>query len=150
MQAGAVAGGLAGPADIPKLRQLGFASLYDLSKSGQQDLNNVAFASATWLAAHEATAQAFVDALVDGIHYVKTNAMVAEQVLGTYLKLDDPELLDELHERYLGANLARVPDPGHQATERYLHEQAETDPRAADAHLDDFFDMRFVDRVNAS
>ncbi|HEY7068393.1 MAG TPA: ABC transporter substrate-binding protein [Chloroflexota bacterium] len=150
MQAGAVAGGLAGPADIPKLRQLGFTSLYDLSKSGQQDLNNVAFASEAWLADHEAHAQAFVDALVEAIHYVKTNRAVAQQVLGTYLKLDDPVLLDELHERYVGANLARVPDPGYQATERYLHEQAETDPRAAAARLNDFFDTRFVDRVNAS
>src|SRR5581483_3599086 len=149
MQAGAVAGGVAAPPDPTRLRRLGFRSLYDMSKSGQQDLNTIAFASQAWLRDHEATAQAFVDAMVEGIHYAKTNRPFAEQVLTKYLKMDDQELLDDSYEMYVGANLARVPDPGRQAAARYLQDQAASDPRAAGARVEDFFDMRFVDQVNA-
>ncbi|HEY7068394.1 MAG TPA: ABC transporter substrate-binding protein [Chloroflexota bacterium] len=150
MQAGAVAGGVAAPPDPTRLRRLGFKSLYDLSKSGQQDLNSIAFASQAWLRSHEATVQAFVDAMVEGVHYAKTNRPFAEQVLKKYLQMDDDELLNDSYEMYVGANLARVPDPGREAAQRYLEEQAATDPRAVGARLDDFFDVRFVDKVNTS
>jgi NitT/TauT family transport system substrate-binding protein len=150
MQAGAVAGGVAAPPDPTRLRRLGFKSLYDLSKSGQQDLNTIAFASQAWLHGHETATQAFVDAMVEGIHYAKTNRPFAEQVLTKYLKMDDQELLDDSYEMYVGDNLARVPDPGRQVAQRYLQDQAASDPRAVGARLDDFFDMRFVDNVNAS
>ncbi len=88
--------------------------------------------------------------MIEGIHYAKTNRQFAEQVLTKYLKMDDQELLDDSYEMYVGSNLARVPDPGREATRRYLEDQAATDPRAAGAQVDDFFDMRFVDKVNAS
>jgi ABC-type nitrate/sulfonate/bicarbonate transport system substrate-binding protein len=150
MQAGAVAGGVAAPPDPTRLRRLGFKSLFDMSKSGQQDLNTIAFASQAWLRGHEAAAQAFVDAMIEGIYYAKTHRPFAEQVLTKYLQMDDQELLDDSYEMYVGSNLARVPDPGRQAAQRYLESQAASDPRAVGARLDDFFDMRFVDKVNAS
>ena len=150
MQAGAVVGGVAAPPDPTRLRRLGFKSLYDMSKSGQQDLNTIAFASQAWLHAHQGAAQEFVYAMIEGIHYAKTNRAFAEQVLTKYLNMDDQELLDDSYEMYVGANLERVPDPGREATRRYLEAQAATDPRAAGARLDDFFDMSFIDRVQRS
>jgi ABC-type nitrate/sulfonate/bicarbonate transport system substrate-binding protein len=150
MQAGAVAGGMSAAPDTLRLRRLGFVSLLDLAETGEQELTTVAFASAAWLRANDATAQAFVDAMIEGIHYTKANPGIAERVLGQYLKIDDPELLADAYTHFVGAPLATLPDPGVEAARRYLANQAATDPRAAGARPDDFFDLRFIERARAS
>ena len=65
------------------------------------------------------------DAMIEGIHFAKTNPDFAKQVLTQYLKLDDPELLDVSYNYFTGANLNRVPDPGREGARRYLTEHAE-------------------------
>src|SRR4051794_967051 len=150
MQAGAVAGGMSAAPDTLRLRRLGFVSLLDLAETGEQEMTTVAFASAAWLRANDATAQAFVNAMIEGIHYTKANQAVAERVLGQYLKVDDPELLTDAYTHFVGAPLATLPDPGVEAARRYLANQAATDPRAAGARPDDFFDLRFIERARAS
>ena len=78
-------------------------------------------------------------------------AMRTEDSLKEYLKLDDPELLDVSYNYFTGANLNRVPDPGREGARRYLTEgPGASDPRAAGVPLDDYFDLRFVERVQAS
>lgn len=150
MQAGAVAGGVASPPDPLRLRRLGFNSLMDMARSGLQDLNTIAFAQGSWLNAQEPTAQAFTNAMIEGIHYAKSNPDFTKQVLRQYLKMDDPELLDVSYDYYTGQNLARVPDPGRDAISRYLESQATTDPRAVGARVEDFVDLRFINRVESS
>jgi hypothetical protein len=52
---------------------------------------------------------------------------------------------------FTGANMNRVPDPGREGARRYLTEgPGASDPRASSIPLDDYFDMRFVERVEAS
>jgi ABC-type nitrate/sulfonate/bicarbonate transport system substrate-binding protein len=150
MQAGAVAGGVASPPDPLRLRRLGFNSLMDMARSGLQDLNTIAFAQGSWLNAQEPTAQAFTNAMIEGIHFAKTNPEFTKQVLRQYLKMDDQELLDVSYDYYTGQNLARVPDPGRDAIGRYLESQAATDPRAVGARVEDFVDLRFINRVESS
>jgi NitT/TauT family transport system substrate-binding protein len=150
MQAGAVAGGMSAAPDTLRLRRLGFTSLLDLAETGEQEMTTVAFASAAWLRANDAAVQAFVDAMIEGIYYAKTNPPVAERVLGQYLKIDDPELLADAYAHFVGRPLATLPDPGTEAARRYLARQAAADPRAAGAAVDDFFDLRFVERAGAS
>jgi ABC-type nitrate/sulfonate/bicarbonate transport system substrate-binding protein len=150
MQAGAVAGGVAAPPDPVRLRRLGFKSLFDMARTGLQDMNTIAFAQGSWLNSQDATAQAFVNAMVEGIHYAKTNPEFTKQVLAQYLKMDDAELLDVSYDYFTGQNLERVPDPGRDAARRYLDQQVTSDPRAAGARVEDFFDMRFIERAQAS
>ena len=61
-----------------------------MATSGLQDMPSIAFARAEWLNANQGLAQAFTDAIVDGIHFAKTNPDFTKQVLTQYLKLDDP------------------------------------------------------------
>ncbi|HWP29747.1 MAG TPA: ABC transporter substrate-binding protein [Chloroflexota bacterium] len=150
MRAGAVVGGMASPPDPTILRRLGFKSILDLGSSGEQELNNIAFASAAWLRENEAAAQAFVDALLEGIHFAKTNREFTERVLAQYLKLDDAEALADSYDHFVGQHLERVPDPGREGARKYLQSQAATDPRAAQARVEDFFDLRFLERAVAS
>ncbi len=150
MQAGAVSGGVAAPPDPTRLRRLGFKSLLDVGASSGQEMNTIAFSTARWLDANQNTAQEFVNALIEGIHFAKTHREETEQVLMQRLKLDDPEELADSYDYFITRHLERVPDPGQDATRRYLESQAATDPRAASARVEDFFDLRFIDRAKAS
>src|SRR5579884_512942 len=150
MRAGAVAGGLASPPQTILLRRAGFKTLLDLADVGEPSLNSVAFAKESWLRANEAVAQAFTNAMLDGIHFAKTNRAVAERVIGQYLKLDDPEMLAEAYDYYIARHMSRVPYPSLEAGQQYLESVNETDPRAAGARVSDFFDLRFLERAVAS
>jgi NitT/TauT family transport system substrate-binding protein len=141
MRAGAVAGGLASPPQTTLLRRAGFKTLL---------LNSVAFAKESWLRTNEAVAQAFTNAMLEGIHFAKTNRAVAERVIGQYLKLDDPEMLAEAYDYYIARHMSRVPYPSLEAGQQYLESVSETDPRAAGARVGDFFDLRFLERAVAS
>ena len=150
MQAGAIAGGVATAPDTTLLRQQGFTTLLDMAATGEQEMTSVVFGSAAWMRANDATTQAFVDAMIEAIHLVKTDRAGAEQVLAKYPKLQDPAALADACDHFVGESLARVPEPGVDAARKYLYGQAATDPRIASARVEDFFDLHFIDTVNAS
>jgi ABC-type nitrate/sulfonate/bicarbonate transport system substrate-binding protein len=150
MRAGALAGGVAVPPDNLVLRREGFKTLIDLGATGEPELTNTAFATTRWLNEHQEIAQAFTDALVEAIYYVKTHRDVTERVLGKYLQLDDPDLLAETYSHFVEQHLERLPDIGQEAGRQYLASLVETDPRAATAQVSEFFDLRFIERARAS
>ena len=75
---------------------------------------------------------------------------VSERVIAQYLKTDDAEAVADSYDYYVVRNLARVPDPGQDAARRYLEAQAGKDPRVASAQVADFFDLRYIERAQAS
>ncbi|HLH23671.1 MAG TPA: ABC transporter substrate-binding protein [Chloroflexota bacterium] len=150
MKSGVIAGGLASPPQITPLKRQGFKSLLDLASTGLETLNNTGMASAAWLRANDATAQAFTDSIIEGFAYAKTHRAETEQVIAQYLKLDDPEEAAEAYDFYAVQHFRRVPLPAEQPVRDFLQEQAATDPRAAGARVEDFVDRRFVDRAVAS
>jgi NitT/TauT family transport system substrate-binding protein len=150
MRAGAIAGGLVSTPQTVLMRRQGFKTLYDLSTSGEEELLNVAYAPDPWLRANEPAAQAYVDAMLDGIHFAKHNRDYVKGVLQQYLKLDDDEALDDAYDWYVERNQPRVPTTGLAAARVYLEGLASTDPRAAGARPEDFFDLRFLEKARAS
>lgn len=150
MKAGAIAGGLASPPQITPLKRQGFKSLLDLAATGEETLNNSGMASAAWLRANDATAQAFTNAIIEGFAYGKMNREQTERVISQYLKLDDPEEAAEAYDFFVVEHFRRVPTPPEQPIRQFLDEQAATDPRAVGARVEDFIDKRFVERAVAS
>ena len=149
MRAGTLAGGVALPPDNLLLRREGFKSLLDLATSGEQELTNTAFATARWLNANPDTAQAFTNALVEGIAYAKANRAFTEGVLGKYLELTDAEAIAVTYDYFVAQHLQPLPDIGEEAASSYLRSPIPTDERAASARPADFFDMRFINQVRA-
>ena len=128
----------------------GLHHLLDMAATGEQEMTSVVFGSAAWLRANDATTQAYVDAMIDAIHLVKTDRALAEQVLAKYLKLQDPAAVADAYDHFVGQPLARVPEPGVDAARKYLQAQAASDPRVAGARVDDFFDLHYIEKVKAS
>ena len=114
------------------------------------ELTNTAFSTARWLDAQPTLAQAFTDALVEGIRFAKSSREPTERALAKYLELDDREAVAEAYDHFVVQHLTRLPDPGLDAARAYLESLVPTDPRAASARPADFFDLRFVDQVKAS
>ena len=150
MQAGQLAGAVSSPPYNTALRRMGLRSILDLAKTGEPALNNVGFARASWLRENPAAAQAFLNAIVEGIHHVKTNREYAERILVQYLKLDDTAAVADAYDYYLGENMPRLPELSIEAGRKYLEDQAASDPRAATANVADFFDNSFLERTKAS
>jgi NitT/TauT family transport system substrate-binding protein len=150
MQSGQLAAALASPPYNTQLRRAGLRSILDLSKTGEPALNNVGFTRASWLRENQAVAQAFVNAITEGIHYAKTHRERAERIMAQYLKLDDPEAVADSFDYYLGDNLAPVPELSREAGRKYLESRADKEPRAATANGADFFDTSFLERTKAS
>jgi NitT/TauT family transport system substrate-binding protein len=150
MRAGALAGGVAVPPDNVILAREGFKTLLDLGATGEPELTNTAFAMGRWLDANPALAQAFTDALVEGIHFTKTSRAATERALGQYLQLDDPEMLAVTYDHFVAQHLERLPDIRVEAGRQYLASLADSDPRAATAQAGEFYDTRFLERARAS
>jgi NitT/TauT family transport system substrate-binding protein len=150
MQAGALAAGLAGVPENLRLRKMGFRSLLDLSTMGDEAMINMGYASQAWMRTNEPRIQDFVDALVEAVHYAKTNREFTERLIAKYVKLEDPEDIAYAYEHDVTRALPRVGRPSIEEGRKYLVSQEPTDPRAIGAQPAEFFDLRFVDRVASS
>jgi NitT/TauT family transport system substrate-binding protein len=150
MKSGQIAGGLASPPQITPLKKQGFKSLLDLASTGLETLNNTGMASAAWLRANDATAQAFTEAIIEGFAYAANHRAETEKVIAQYLKLDDPEAAAEAYDFYAVQHFRRVPEPALQPIREYLQDQAATDPRMAGARAEDFIDRTYIDRAVSS
>jgi NitT/TauT family transport system substrate-binding protein len=150
LRTGAIAAGLAGPPDAKVLRQEGLKSLLDLTVLGDQAMINVAFASERWMRENEAAVQAFVNAMIEAVHFAKTHREFTERVISQYARIDDPETLADAYDYYILRNMPRVGWPSIDDARRFLESQAATDPRAVGAQAEDFFDLRFIERAVSS
>jgi ABC-type nitrate/sulfonate/bicarbonate transport system substrate-binding protein len=150
MQAGAIAAGLAGVPDNLRLGKMGFKSLLDLSTMGDEAMINMGYAGASWMRANEPRVQDVVDALVEAVHYAKTNREFTERLIAQYVKLEDPDDVAYAYDHDVIRILPRVGRPNVDEGRKYLVSQEATDPRASGAQAADFFDLRFTDRVLAS
>ncbi|HZR97787.1 MAG TPA: ABC transporter substrate-binding protein [Chloroflexota bacterium] len=150
MQAGALAAGLSGVPDNLRLRKLGFRSLLDLSTMGDEAMINMGYAEESWMRENEGRIQDFVDALVEGVHYTKTNREYTERLIAQYVKLEDPEEVAYAYDHDIAKALPRVGRPSIEEGRKYLLSQEPTDPRAVGANPAEFFDLRYTDRVVSS
>jgi NitT/TauT family transport system substrate-binding protein len=150
MKAGAIVAGLVSPPETVVMRRMGFKGILELRTIGEQEMNNQAYATASYMRANEATVQAFVNAQIEGLHYARNNREHAERIIGQYLKLDDPEALAEAYDHYIARRDDVTLRPATEAAQRFLAEFAATDGRGVGLRLEDVVDTRFVDRAVAS
>jgi NitT/TauT family transport system substrate-binding protein len=150
MQAGALAAGLSGVPDNLRLKKMGFRSLLDLSAMGDEAMINMGYAGQGWMRSNEARIQDLVDAIVEGVHFTKTNREFTERLIAQYVKLEDPEEITYAYDHDIIRVLPRIGRPNVEEGRKYLISQEATDPRAVGAQPDEFFDLRYTDRVASS
>ena len=85
-----------------------------------------------------------VKALVEGIHFYKTNKAASLKTIGKLMKTDDSEALDEAYNAYAIKFMARVPYPTLKGVEAILEDLAKTNPKAKGADPKRFVEPRFL------
>ena len=136
----------AGPLSSPTLigaRKAGMVELAALAKDGPEYVSVAVGATRAYIRANEEIVRRFVRSYAEAVHLFKTNKAIAMKALQKYTRITDPEILDETHKEYRDY-IESVPYASRKGIEAILVELSAGDPKARQAKLDDFLDMRFI------
>ena len=111
-------------------RKLGYRQLPDLSQSGARYATAAFLAKRSFLVAQRARMLAFIKALVEAIHYVKTNPETALKILQRYTRMADREVLKLAYDEYAQNVWPRVPAIEPEDIKLILEHLAQTNPKA--------------------
>jgi ABC-type nitrate/sulfonate/bicarbonate transport system substrate-binding protein len=123
--------------------------LLDIKKLGLEVLSNDIVAPRKFLREHEDTTRAFVKALVEGIHYYKTNKARVMDIMARYMRGAERRTVEAGYD-FNAEVYQRKPYPSREGVHLALEELAPKNPRAAAAKPEQFFDDRFVRELDRS
>ncbi len=130
LRSGGVQATVLSPPTTVKARKEGLREILDITAL---DIDYVTGALATtrgFLTDESETNRRFLEAMLEGIHYAKTNPTAAKQVLARQFQTSDPDVLDETYALYVDRLLPRVPFVSRRGVETVLEEITTTDPGA--------------------
>lgn len=128
-------------------RKEGLKELEDMSASGLVFPTSAIGTTRSFIRRNENTVRKFVRGFVEGNHYAKTNRAFSVQVLGRYLKNDNPAFLNAMYDLYVLRYIPKIPHPSAEAMKTVLDQMAEKDPKAAAAQPEQFIDARFFNEM---
>lgn len=124
------AGTMAFPYNL-KARSLGFHEIADLTEMKVRYASTTFVAERKFLAEHEPQMMNFVKAIIEGIHYAKTNRNEALKILSRYTRTNDMEILGASYDFHKNRIWPRIPRVEPQDLELILKQLAEQNPQAA-------------------
>ncbi len=144
LKAGVVDATLIQPPLTAVARKEGFVELAALSDLGLEYLQTCVTTTRTVMRTREDVLRRFVRALVEGIHFYKTNKEASLASIGKFMKLSDPEAIEEAYRTYALKFTPRVPYPTVKGVQTILDDLAGTDARAKGAKPEQFIEPRFI------
>ena len=88
-------------------------------------------------------------AFVEGIHLYKTRPDFSKRVIAKYMRVTDPEAVDDSYQ-FFSRLIPAKPYPPLDGIKEALAELGEKDPKARAARPEDFADMSFVKELDES
>lgn len=150
VQTGMVDATLLQPPFTVKARQEG---LHELASLGDLGLDYIGTSLATTrqtIQKKEGLVRRFARAMVEGIHFYKTQKEPSIQSIAKFTKLTDRAALEEAYNTYAIKYMARVPYPSLKGVETILEDLARTNPKAKGADPRRFIEPRFLKEVEDS
>lgn len=130
LQAGSLDGGtMAFPYDI-KARESGLRELADLSQSGARYASSSFLTRRQFLAQNKKNAEAFVRAIIEAFHFIRTRRDDGIKILARYTRLDDMKVLTQTYDAHSRLIWPRVPEIQPEDLKLVLEELAESNPKA--------------------
>ena len=151
------AGTMAFPYDI-KARESGFRELADLSQSGARYASSSFLARRQFLVQNKSRVEAFVRAIIEAFHFIRTKRDEGIKILARYTRLADMKVLGQTYDFHSRAIWPRVPEIQPEDLKLVLEELAENNPKAREidpaeliygAAVKDVVASGFVDRLYA-
>ncbi len=144
LTAGRVHAALFQPPITARLHREGFTRLAWLADLGFEFFASSVFTTQTYIQGNRDTVRRFVKAVVDGIHFYKSNKAESLRSIAKFMKFNDKEALEEAYTMY-ATKLARpAPYPPLKAAMAVLEAIAKDNPGAKGADPNDFIDTSFV------
>lgn len=154
MQSGAIAGTVLNPPGTTMLLKAGFNELLNMSTLTDVPYQHGTYATGKAFAkSNRDVVLRFMKAIVEGIHFEKTNKEEAKKILGKYTKMDDLDGLEEAYMLYNGPDaklLFPAPYPSRKGVEVVLEEVTSKKPDAKSLKVDDVIDESFVKELEDS
>jgi NitT/TauT family transport system substrate-binding protein len=137
---GAVESGMMSVPYLFIARRLGLRELADLSQSGVRYAQAALVAKKSYLRDKREVVAAFIKAVVESTHFLKTRPADGMRILGRYTRTDDQDILQQAYHYHVDRLLSRVPDIRPDDVKLLLEEAALTNPKAKGANPQDFID----------
>jgi NitT/TauT family transport system substrate-binding protein len=150
LRAGTVDATLLQPPLSALARKDGFSEIATLADLGLEYLQTCVTTTRTLVKSREDLIKRFVLALVDGIHFYKTNREASLASIARFMGLSDRHAIEESYETYALKLTGPAPLPTAKGVQTILDSLAEKDPRARGAAPERFIEPRFVQELEAT
>ncbi len=150
LRAGAVDAVLIQPPLTVVARKAGLSELAALADMGMDYLGTCVTTTRSLMRTREDALRRFVRAFVEGIHFYRTRKEASLASIRKFMKLTDPEAVEEAYETYALRLTPRAPYPSPRGVQTILDDLGTRDPRARAANPGDFVDARFVRELEES
>jgi NitT/TauT family transport system substrate-binding protein len=129
--------------------KLGFPTLVDMATLQIPFPQNGVYTSTRFIREHPDTVRRYIRAYAEAIHFYKTRKAETIKIAQKYSRLDDRKAQEESwqwHMRYI----PEAPYPPADGYQLILQDLALTNPKAAQANVKDYIDVRFVKELEDS
>ncbi|HWO40622.1 MAG TPA: ABC transporter substrate-binding protein [Candidatus Eisenbacteria bacterium] len=150
VKSGVVDATLLQPPFTVRARQEGLTELGSLGELGLDYLGTSLATTRQTIQKKESIVKRFVRALVEGIHFYKTQKEASIQSIAKFTKLTDRAALEEAYNTYAIKYMERAPYPAIKGVEAILEDLARTNPKAKTADPKKFIEPRFLKELEDS
>lgn len=137
------AGVMSAPTTL-QARKLNFREILDVGSTGIEYAGTSLATMRVFIREMPSTVRAVVAAIIEAIHFLKTDKNGSIRVLARWTKSRDREVLEELYNTYATKHLPRVPNPTLGGVKAVLESLSDRIPKAGTADPKEFIDDRFV------
>jgi ABC-type nitrate/sulfonate/bicarbonate transport system substrate-binding protein len=144
VKSGLVAGSLLQPPFTVRARQEGLVEFASLGDLGIDYLGTSLATTRQTIQKKENIVRRFVRAMLEGIHFYKTQKEASLQSIAKFTQIKDRNALEEAYNTYAIKFMARAPYPSLKGVETILEDLARTNPKARGADPKRFVEPRFL------
>jgi len=150
LQAGAIDAGLVSPPTLFAVDRLGFKEVVNITDMNLAFPNPSLVVQGGILRTRPQLLDRFMRAYARAIHRAKTNREFTMKSVARYTKIEDPVVLGQAYDLYLGKVLEPAPYINMAGMQNALDDLARTLPAAKNAKPEQFIDFSFLDRLEKS
>ncbi|MBI2534215.1 MAG: ABC transporter substrate-binding protein [Deltaproteobacteria bacterium] len=129
--------------------RLGFRDLLDIGALKIPFHWNGAMTREAVIKAKRPVIARYARAMVESIHFIKTNKEATKAILAKRLRMDDPDGLERAYKAY-SVIFREAPYPYVEGVKTFMDDLAITNPKAATVDLSKYVDMSFVQELESS
>jgi len=149
LHAGSIQGTVLLPPDTLIAKDKGYPLLVDLAETEMEFLNTGVATSRAFINSRPDVVPRLMRAYVEGIHFFQTHPSESMKVVGKHLRIDDPEILQELYKLYRKVFRAK-PYVSRRGLESIVSSLGAPENKVRDLKLDSMIESRFIKNLDDS